>query len=176
MTMVRTMNAATPDELRAWMNDDSAVLIDVRETGEFRGERVRGSISHPLSDLDAAKISESHMGRIVLTCASGARARKAAQMLINDGLSQVSYIDGGLDALKRAAFDVITDKNAPISIMRQVQITVGVLSLSGAILGYTIHPGFYAICAFTGAGLLFAGLSGTCMMATVLARLPYNRR
>jgi rhodanese-related sulfurtransferase len=176
MTMVRTINIASPIELREWMNENSALLIDVREAGEFRGEQVRGSISHPLSVLDATKISEMHVGRIVLTCATGARARKAAQILMNAGLDQVSYIEGGLDALKRAAFDVVTERNAPISIMRQVQITVGALSLLGAILGYLVHPGFYAICAFTGAGLLFAGLSGTCMMATMLSRLPYNRR
>ena len=176
MTVVQTIDIATPDELRGWIKDNSAVLIDVRESGEFRGERVNGSVSHPLSSLDATKISQTHTGRIVMTCASGARARKAAQILVNAGLNQVCYIDGGMDALKRADFDVVTENNAPISIMRQVQITVGALSLLGVLLGYAIHPGFYAICAFTGAGLLFAGLSGTCMLATMLARLPYNRR
>lgn len=175
MTSGATINIATPGDLRNWMNDGSAVLIDVRETGEFHGENIVGSVSHPLSRLDVNEISGLTFSRIVLTCASGARARKAAQTLVAAGVDQVSYIDGGTDTLKRAAFDVVTEKNAPISIMRQVQIIVGALSVLGAALGYFVHPGFYAICAFVGAGLLFAGLSGTCMMASLLARLPYNQ-
>jgi rhodanese-related sulfurtransferase len=175
MTAGATVKIATPGELRNWMNDGSTVLIDVRESGEFHGENIVGSVSHPLSRLDVDEISQMAFSRVVLTCASGARAKKAAQALVAAGLDQVSYIDGGIDTLKRAAFDVLIEKNAPISIMRQVQIVVGALSVLGAALGYTVHPGFYAICAFVGAGLLLAGLSGTCMMASMLARLPYNK-
>lgn len=171
----QTIQVTTPSELRSWISDGSAVMIDVRESGEFLGENIKGSISHPLSRLNAEHLSKHRADRIVLICASGARARKAGKTLTKAGLDRVWYIEGGLDALKRAAFDVHKSKNAPISIMRQVQMIAGGLSLTGVILGYTIHPGFYAISAIVGSGLLFAGASGTCMMASVLAHLPYNR-
>jgi hypothetical protein len=35
-----------------------------------------------------------------------------------------------------------------------------------------LHPGFYALSAFIGAGLVFAGVSGACMMARLLALAP----
>ncbi|MGK8251302.1 YgaP-like transmembrane domain [Moraxella lacunata] len=34
---------------------------------------------------------------------------------------------------------------------------------------------FYGVSGFVGAGLLFAGVTGFCGMARVLALLPYNR-
>jgi len=43
-------------------------------------------------------------------------------------------------------------------------------------LGALVHPGFYALSAFVGAGLLFAGLTDWCGMAMLLAKMPWNRR
>jgi predicted branched-subunit amino acid permease len=60
--------------------------------------------------------------------------------------------------------------------MRQVQIGAGSLVLIGIILGTLVAPGFYALSAFVGAGLVFAGTTGFCGMAHLLARMPWNRR
>ena len=60
--------------------------------------------------------------------------------------------------------------------MRQVQIVAGSLILLGAALGFTLTPAFYGLSAFIGAGLLFAGVSGFCGMARLLALMPCNRR
>ena len=68
------------------------------------------------------------------------------------------------------------DRSAPIDIMRQVQIGAGSLVLIGVALGALVAPGFYALSAFVGAGLLFAGATGFCGMAHLLARMPWNRR
>ena len=67
------------------------------------------------------------------------------------------------------------DRSQPIEIMRQVQIVAGSLVLIGVILGYFVTPAFYALPAFVGAGLLFAGISGFCGMAKLLAIMPWNR-
>jgi predicted branched-subunit amino acid permease len=45
----------------------------------------------------------------------------------------------------------------------------------GVILGSLLNPGFYAIAAFVGAGLVFAGITDSCAMAMLLARMPWNR-
>jgi hypothetical protein len=70
---------------------------------------------------------------------------------------------------------VIEDRKQPIEIMRQVQIVAGSLVVAGAALGLLAHRGFYALSALVGAGLVFAGVSGTCMMARLLALAAWNR-
>ena len=67
------------------------------------------------------------------------------------------------------------NRNAPLPIMRQVQIIVGFMVLLGIVLAYFVSPGFMFISAFFGAGLLFAGISGTCGLAKLLMLLPYNK-
>ena len=47
--------------------------------------------------------------------------------------------------------------------------------MHGAVLAWLVHPGFVGLSAFVGAGLLFAGLTDTCGMGLVLARMPWNR-
>jgi hypothetical protein len=56
-----------------------------------------------------------------------------------------------------------------------VQITAGSLVLIGVILGFAVSPWFFALSAFVGAGLTFAGISGTCAMASLLTVMPWNR-
>ena len=85
-------------------------------------------------------------------------------------------LEGGIDAWKKAGLPVALDRSQPIDIMRQVQIVAGSLVLIGAVLGFFVAPGFYALSAFVGAGLLFAGISGFCGMAKLLGLMPWNRQ
>ena len=59
--------------------------------------------------------------------------------------------------------------------MRQVQITAGSMVVLGIVLALLVSPWFMALSAFVGAGLAFAGLSGTCAMASLLAQMPWNK-
>jgi hypothetical protein len=59
--------------------------------------------------------------------------------------------------------------------MRQVQIVAGSMALAGALLAWLVSPWFIALSGFVGAGLMFAGITDTCMMAMLLAKLPYNQ-
>ena len=43
-------------------------------------------------------------------------------------------------------------------------------------LGYLVHPGFFGLSAFVGAGLVFAGVTDWCGMGLLLAKAPWNRR
>lgn len=78
-------------------------------------------------------------------------------------------------AWKKAKFPITVNRKVPISLMRQVQIIVGSLVVIGVLLGLTLSPWFVLLSAFVGAGLAFAGLTGTCAMASILGRLPFNR-
>ena len=84
-------------------------------------------------------------------------------------------LDGGLDAWKKAGLPVRDNAKAPLPMNRQVQITAGTLVLAGVLVGGFIHPAGYALSGFIGAGLIFAGASGWCGMANVLAAMPWNR-
>jgi hypothetical protein len=63
-----------------------------------------------------------------------------------------------------------------ISLERQVRIAAGLLVLAGVVLGTWVHPAFYGLSAFVGAGLTFAGITDWCGMGLLLARMPWNQR
>lgn len=60
--------------------------------------------------------------------------------------------------------------------MRQVQITAGSIVVTGAILAATVNLAFIWLSGFIGAGLVFAGSTGWCGMAKMLAVMPWNRK
>jgi hypothetical protein len=62
-----------------------------------------------------------------------------------------------------------------LPLMRQVQITVGFVSAIGAVLALLISSWFAVIPLLAGCGLLFAGLTGFCGLALLLAKMPWNR-
>lgn len=63
-----------------------------------------------------------------------------------------------------------------MSLERQVRIAAGSLVFIGVALGWFVHRGFFAVPAFVGAGLVFAGLTDFCGMGLLLAKMPWNRR
>jgi rhodanese-related sulfurtransferase len=91
------------------------------------------------------------------------------------GGAQAFIVEGGLDAWRKAGLPVQEDRRQPIEVMRQVQIAAGSLVLLGVLLGAFVAPGFYALSGFVGAGLVFAGVSGSCALASLLRAMPWNR-
>jgi hypothetical protein len=86
----------------------------------------------------------------------------------------VINIEGGTNACIVAGLPVVRGKKA-ISLERQVRIAAGLLVLLGVILGWLVHPAFFGLAAFVGAGLVFAGVTDTCGMGMILARMPWNQ-
>ena len=83
---------------------------------------------------------------------------------------------GGVAAWKAAGLPVEKDEHAPWSLERQVRVVAGALVVTGVVLGFWIHPGFFGLSAFVGAGLVFAGITDWCGMGLLLAKAPWNRR
>lgn len=170
-TAIKEIDANT---LKSWLDRGECVLIDVREPGEHAREHIAGARLLPLDRLDASALGSDSARRIVLHCASGTRSARGARILSEAGID-VAHLSGGLPGWKQAGLPVVENRAAPLPIMRQVQIVAGSLVVAGAALGAFVHPGFYALSAFVGAGLVFAGATGFCGMAALLGRLPYNR-
>ena len=111
---------------------------------------------------------------MVLVCRSGQRARKAEGALLEAGLSNLYVLDGGMLAWGAAGLPV--HRGAPrMSLERQVRIAAGTLAATGGFLALFADPLFAAVPAFVGSGLVFAGVTDTCLMGMLIAKLPYNR-
>lgn len=155
-------------------------LIDVRSPAEYRAGHIAGAHNEPLGNLDPVRLAERLRGEglnsgdeLYLICQKGQRARQAAERL-SALLPGVQVIEGGTDACLACGMPR-EGSGGGLELQRQVQISAGSLVLLGVVLGTWVHPGWYLLSGFVGAGLTFAGLSGTCGLALVLARMPWNR-
>ena len=90
------------------------------------------------------------------------------------GFTRVFNVEGGTTACLAEGLPVVHGSKA-ISLERQVRMTAGSLVLAGALLGLLVHPYWTVLAAAVGAGLLFSGITDTCGMAVILAKMPWNR-
>ncbi|MFM2174201.1 MAG: hypothetical protein RLZZ54_2128 [Cyanobacteriota bacterium] len=170
MTSTRSISA---HDLAEQLASQRITVIDVREPMEYASGHIAGSLNLPLSRLHQADLPQ---GPLVLVCQSGKRSAQGLNRLLDRGHPHpVADLAGGLPAWEQASYPVRKLKNAPLPLMRQVQIAAGSLILLGLILSNTVAPGWIAIAWFVGAGLTFAGVSGFCGMARLLAVMPWNR-
>ncbi len=161
-------------ELNERLDRGEVLLLDVREPAEYRAEHISGAYLYPLSQLENLPIPPSDRP-VAIHCQTGRRSRQAAHWLRQQGLAVVE-LEGGIDAWKKVGLRTEGSAvTAPISLMRQVQIVAGSLILLGVLIGTWVNPAGYGLSAFVGAGLIFAGVSGTCLLANLLEFLPWNR-
>jgi rhodanese-related sulfurtransferase len=170
------LNKIDPRQAKSMIDSGKAVLVDIRESDEFAREHVPGAQHVPLSGFNPADFPGDRDKVAIFHCASGARTAEAAPRILGTTFAEVYQLDQGLAGWKKAGLQTVVNRSMPISIQRQVQITAGMMVLVGVILGFTVSPWFFALSGFVGAGLTFAGVSGTCAMATILGFMPWNRR
>jgi rhodanese-related sulfurtransferase len=169
-------SSVSPAQAAHLLQLGQANMVDVREVDEHRREHVAGAALHPSSMFSVTGFPAATPGRRTLVlCRSGGRAGKVVAALQAAGRQDVAVIEGGITAWRASGLPVVTDVSAPMPIVRQVMITVGVLVLACTALAATVSPWFLAAIGFIGAGLVFAGATGICAMATVLAKMPWNR-
>ena len=166
-----------PALLSGWLDAGDTVLIDVREPFEHAAERIDGAVHIPLGELDAPAIHKQHAGkRVVFHCAGGKRSAKACAKLAACADGPTYHLAGGIEAWKQAGQATVKPQTSgAIPVMRQVQITAGSLVVIGLALGWFVNPAFLLLSAFIGCGLVFAGVSGWCGMAKLLAVMPWNK-
>ncbi len=162
------MRTCSVSELAAARQSAPVRILDVRELPEYAAGHVSVSELTPLSDLTGNGAIAGVPGEVYLLCRSGRRARTAAEVLEPRGFSAI-VVEGGMDAWSGAGFPAERSKG-PISLERQVRIAAGLLMLSGLLI-----PGGTWLSYFVACGLIFAGITDTCAMGMLLARLPWNR-
>ncbi|MGH8619209.1 MAG: MBL fold metallo-hydrolase [Burkholderiales bacterium] len=152
-------------------------LLDVRTPAEFETVKIAGSINMPLDRLNPAEVI-SRFGAdapLYCVCQTGTRSQLAAARLRNAGLTNVIHVDGGTNAWVAGGLPVEHGARNVISLDRQMRITAGTLIAAGVAAGMLWHPAGYWLAGLIGAGLVYAGLSNTCGMTVVLAKMPWNR-
>ncbi len=153
-------------------------LIDVRTPVEYREVHVAFARNVPLDQLDPNAVMQARTGSasepLYVVCKSGGRGQQACDKFAKAGFMNVVNVEGGTLACEKAGVAVVRGKKA-MSLERQVRIAAGSLVLTGVILAYAVHPYLIGISAFVGAGLVFAGITDTCGMGMILARMPWNQ-
>lgn len=175
--MSSTPTTIDPSALAQRLASGSTTIVDVRTPGEYAAAAIPGSQLLPLDQLDrhADTLAAGLSTPVTLVCRSGQRAGQAHQRLTVAGASDLTVLDGGLDAWQAAGQPVHTTPGRPTWEMeRQVRLAAGSLVLTGILAGLR-WPAARFLSGAVGAGLTFAALSNTCAMSRVLLKLPYNR-
>jgi rhodanese-related sulfurtransferase len=174
--MESTMIASVSPERLERLRDSGALvdLIDVRSPAEFREVHVGFARNIPLDQLSPQSFqNRTSVQPLYVICKAGGRGKQACERLAAAGVC-VCNVDGGTEAWAAAGLPVIRGKKA-ISLERQVRIVAGAIVLASAILAMTVHSYLAGLAAFMGAGLAFSGITNTCGMAVVLAKMPWNQ-
>jgi glyoxylase-like metal-dependent hydrolase (beta-lactamase superfamily II)/rhodanese-related sulfurtransferase len=164
----------SPRELQALRAQGPApFVLDVRSALEFESERIEGARLVPLDELEARVGEVPGAAEVVVVCRSGVRATVAAETLARAG-RRARVLEGGMLAWRRARLPVREGRKR-LAVDRQVQLIAGSMVLTGVALAVWVSPWFLVVPAFFGAGLTFAGATGTCGLGLLLLRMPWNR-
>lgn len=153
---------------------EQGILIDVRTPLEYGSARARDAVNLPLDQVTVEKVKSYDKTKVGLICQSGTRAKMAAEKLSDSGLD-LYVIEGGTQSWLQAQLPSIQGKKV-MSLERQVRIAAGSLVLLGVILSLTVYPGAIYLSGFVGAGLIFAGVTDTCGMGMLIAKMPWNQK
>ncbi len=103
----------SPQEAKERFDANEIAIIDVRTPVEYAFEHISGALLFPLSAFVPAKLPSASGKPLVFHCGSGKRSTAVAKKCIAAGISEVTHIEGGLEAwkkagLKFAALDPVT--------------------------------------------------------------------
>lgn len=153
-------------------------MIDVRTPMEFYEVHAVGSLLAPLDTLNPELIMASRGARadelLYVICRSGSRSALACKAFEKAGFSNVVNVEGGTLEWIAAGLPVNRGTKRTMSLERQVRICAGLIVLAGTVAA-VFSPWFLIIPGFIGASLTFAGLSNSCGMGMILARMPWNK-
>lgn len=177
--MSTELNTITPQGLAELCQSNGSVeLIDVRTPVEYREVHSKYARNVPLDSLNPDAVMAERNGNrekpLYVICRSGSRSTMACEKFVKAGYENIVNVEGGTSAWDEAGLPVVRGKKA-ISLERQVRIAAGFLVFVGAALGYLVNPAWIGLSAFVGAGLMFAGITDTCAMGMLIAKMPWNR-
>ena len=93
-----------PMEMTRLMNNDNAVVVDIRTTSDFKNGHILDSISIPESEFqDKKKTLVKHIKKpLIVYCENGTSSPKIGRLLKAEGFDQTHTLKGGLITWKNA--------------------------------------------------------------------------
>jgi rhodanese-related sulfurtransferase len=164
----------TPQEIHETMSRGGKVdLIDVRTPKEFGEVHATAARLVPLDTFDPKSFSAGDGTTIAVICKGGIRAKDAAARLVAAGVGSVVVVDGGTQAWVDAGLPVVRGRRT-IGVDRQTRIAAGSMVAVFGLLAYLLSPGWALFAAAVGCGLVMAGITDICPLATLIAKMPWN--
>lgn len=177
MQATKRVTTIDPVEVKELIDTGYGIdLIDVRTPAEYRGSHAEIARNVPLDTIDVDKMIAERGDNpepVYFICRSDSRGKKACEAFLAAGYHRVVNVAGGTVAWEDLGLPVVQGKQT-ISLDRQVRIAAGALVLAGVGLSF-LSPWWLALSTFVGAGLVFAGVTDSCGMAILLARMPWNQ-
>ena len=173
-----SITTLSPSQLAELCRNGQCIeLLDVRTPVEFREVHLGMARNVPLDQLDPAQVMQARTAPeqpLYVICRSGSRGQQACEKFLKAGYTNIINVEGGTLACVEAGLPVVRGPKA-MSLERQVRIAAGLLVLVGLGLGTFSHEGWLGLAGIVGAGLVFAGITDTCGMGMMLARMPWNK-
>jgi rhodanese-related sulfurtransferase len=89
------------------INREDAMVLDVREPGEYGAGHILGAKNVPLSRLaDATDLAKRKERPVIVYCDAGERSAKALALLKKQGFTRVVNLTGGLGGWQQAGLPV----------------------------------------------------------------------
>jgi rhodanese-related sulfurtransferase len=167
-------NRISPTEAHRRLQSGECVLLDVRSLEEHSLCRADGAQCLPLDTL-ARRAAELPKDRpILVICQSGNRSKAAVETLRGLGFTDICDVEGGTSAWRAAGLPTTVVRDVwPLE--RQVRFVAGLLVTLFGLLGFLVHPGFFAGAVTVGGALTLTAALGICPMMAALRLLPWNR-
>jgi len=170
---IKSVDAKT---LKDWLKRDEAILIDVREPAEHATNNIPCATLIPLSSFSTDKLPKTHGKKLVIHCHLGMRSMNICERIVAENPDiDVYNLEGGIVAWSKCGEDVEKSGKSCLPLDQQVQLSIGICIFLGSLLGYFVNPLFFLLSGFFGAGLIFAGLTGRCGLAIIIAKMPWNK-
>jgi len=88
------------------INREDALVVDVRDPGEYGAGHILGAKNFPLSRLGDGEVSKRKERPVIVYCDGGDRSAKAIALLKKQGFTRVVNLTGGLRAWQQAGLPV----------------------------------------------------------------------
>lgn len=115
------------------LRDKGALIVDIREAGEFAREHIDGAQNLPLSKIGKARAPAGEI--VIYHCKSGMRTDMNSARLPSEGC-EAYILKGGIEAWKSAGLAVETGEVQPLGFVQKVLIGAVLFMLASLVVWF----------------------------------------
>ncbi|MDX1512685.1 MAG: rhodanese-like domain-containing protein [Gammaproteobacteria bacterium] len=107
----RGVKKVNPSDATRLINSEDAIIIDVRNEGEFKKGHILNAMHIPLSYLKdhLSKLEKHREQPVIMACRTGSESARGGAMLVGRGFQKVYTLNGGMLAWEAANLPVVKD-------------------------------------------------------------------